>query len=35
MPTLLIYSHRRALAFWLAASGVLWIAALWIFDRIC
>ena len=27
----LIYSHRRALTFWLIASGVFWIAAVWAF----
>jgi hypothetical protein len=32
---LLIYSHRRALAVRLGASGTFWMAALWALARAC
>jgi hypothetical protein len=36
MPAdLLIYSHRRALALWLAVSGLFWTATAWALLRGC
>jgi hypothetical protein len=34
MSTAIIYSHRRALALWLIASGVIWVAAIWVLADI-